>query len=174
MPLYIVLYKFTEEGRKNIKATVRRATQVERENARRGFRVVGTWWTTGQYDLVSVVNAPSEAAMMGGLYNIAEAGNVSSETLRAYSSGEMRKALSSAGPSSAAPARKRAARRRPARKAAARKRIARKTGARKRPARKAAARKRPARKAAARKRPVARRRPARKTARRRTAVRRRR
>jgi len=153
MPLYIVLYKFTEEGRKNIKATVRRATQVERENTRRGFRVVGTWWTTGQYDLVSVVNAPSEAAMMGGLYNIAEAGNVFSETLRAFSPGEMRSALRSAGPSTAT-ARKRPARRRPARKAAGRRRTARKATTRKRPARKAAARKRPARKAAARKRPA--------------------
>src|SRR3989304_6873251 len=93
MPTYIVLYKFTEEGRKNIKETVRRAEQTRAENTRRGFRMIGTWWTQGQYDLVAVVNAPNEAAMMGGLYNVAEAGNVSSETLRAFTETEMRGVL---------------------------------------------------------------------------------
>lgn len=89
MPTYVVLYKFTEQGRKEIKDTVRRAAQTRRENRQRGFRVIGTWWTQGQYDLVAVVEAPSEEAMMAGLFNIAEAGNVTSETLRAFTQREM-------------------------------------------------------------------------------------
>ena len=93
MPTYVVLYRFTDEGLKTIKDTVKRAREIRAENEKRGFKVVGTYWTQGQYDLVSVVEAPSEDAMLAGLFNIAQAGNVHSETLRAYTDAEMEKAL---------------------------------------------------------------------------------
>ena len=47
MPTYVVLYRFTEQGRSNIKGTVRRAAQIRKENERRGFKVIGSWWTQG-------------------------------------------------------------------------------------------------------------------------------
>jgi len=94
VPTYVVLYRFTEQGRKKIKSTVRRAAQIRRENQRRGFNVIGTYWTEGHYDLVSIVDAPNEQAMLSGLFNIAQAGNVSSETLRAHTDREMQRALS--------------------------------------------------------------------------------
>jgi len=102
MPTYVVLYRFTDQGRKRIKDTVKRAAQVRKENERRGFTVVGTWWTQGQYDIVAVLEAPSEEAMVSGLFNIAETGNVSSETLRAYTDKEMERILAGG----AAPARR--------------------------------------------------------------------
>lgn len=139
MPSYIVLYKFTEKGRRSIKGTVRRAAQVRRANERRGFRVVGTYWTQGQYDLISIVEAPTEAAMLSGLFNIAEAGNVTSETLRAYTDREMQRALQGGS------TRRRTARRR----TTARKSTARKT-TRKSTARKSTARKTARRRSAAR------------------------
>jgi uncharacterized protein with GYD domain len=96
MPRYVVLYRFTDEGLKHIKDTVNRAQEVRRMNESRGFKVIGTYWTQGHYDLVSIVEAPSEEAMNAGLFNIAEAGNVHSETLRAFDEAEMSKALSQA------------------------------------------------------------------------------
>lgn len=93
MPTYVVLYRFTDQGLKNIKDTVRRAREVRAENEKRGFKVIGTYWTQGQYDIVSIVEAPSEDAMLSGLFNIAETGNVHSETLRAHSESEMERAL---------------------------------------------------------------------------------
>ena len=95
MPAYVVLYRFTDEGRKNIKSTVKRAQEVRRENEKRGFKVLGHYWTQGRYDLVTIVEAPNEEAMMGGLFSIAEAGNVSSETLRAFTDEEMTGVLGS-------------------------------------------------------------------------------
>ena len=89
MPHYIVLYRFTDQGRKNVKETVKRAAEVRKRNEERGFKVLGHYWTTGRYDLVTVVDAPSEEAMAAGLMGIAEAGNVSSETLRAFTDAEM-------------------------------------------------------------------------------------
>ncbi len=93
MPTYVVLYRFTDQGLKNIKGTVRRAREVRAENEKRGFKVLGIYWTQGRYDLVAVMDAPSEDAMTAGLFNVAEAGNVHSETLRAFTEEEMEKAL---------------------------------------------------------------------------------
>ncbi len=93
MPRYVVLYKFTDQGLKNIKNTVKRAQEVRRANEARGFKVIGTYWTQGHYDVVSIVEAPDEESMNAGLFNIAEAGNVHSETLRAFDDAEMQRAL---------------------------------------------------------------------------------
>ena len=97
MPAYVVLYKFTDQGRRNIKGTVQRAQEIMRENEERGFKIIGYYWTQGQYDLVAVVEAPSEEAMMGGLFSIAEAGNAVSETMRAFTAEEMQRILEGAG-----------------------------------------------------------------------------
>lgn len=96
MPRYVVLYRFTDEGLKHIKDTVKRAQEVRKANEARGFKIIGTYWTQGQYDLVSIVEAPDEESMLAGLFNIAEAGNVHSETLRAFDEAEMTRALAKA------------------------------------------------------------------------------
>jgi uncharacterized protein with GYD domain len=96
MPRYVVLYNFTDQGLKNIKDTVSRAAEVRKANESRGFKVIGTYWTQGEYDIVSIVEAPDEESMLAGLFNIAETGNVHSTTLRAFDESEMAKALSRA------------------------------------------------------------------------------
>jgi len=96
VPNYVVLYRFTQQGRKNVKDTVKRAAEVRKQNEARGFKVLGHYWTQGRYDLVAVVDAPSEDAMVAGLFGIAETGNVSSETLRAYTTEEMQRILAQA------------------------------------------------------------------------------
>ena len=93
MPNYVVLYRFTEQGRKSVKESVRRAAEVRKQNEARGFKVLGHYWTQGRYDLVAVVDAPSDEAMVAGLFGIAEAGNVASESMRAYTAEEMQKLL---------------------------------------------------------------------------------
>ena len=117
MPRYVVLYKFTDQGLKKIKDTVSRAAAVREANEARGFKVIGTYWTEGHYDIVSIIESPDEASMTSGLFNIAQAGNVHSETLRAYNEAEMKNAL--AKPAAKRPARRlTASSRRPARRSA--------------------------------------------------------
>jgi uncharacterized protein with GYD domain len=91
MATYVVLYKFTEQGRKNIKDTVKRNEEINRDAEAHGFKIHGYYWTQGQYDLVTVVEAPSEEAMMSGLFSIAETGNTVSETMRAFTADEMQR-----------------------------------------------------------------------------------
>ena len=96
MSAYVVLYRFTDEGRKDIKGTVQRAAEVRKMNEDRGFKVIGHYWTQGRFDLVTIVDAPTEDAMMAGLFSIAQAGNVHSETMRAFTDEEMARILAQA------------------------------------------------------------------------------
>jgi len=93
MPNYIVLYRFTAQGRKNVKESVKRAAEVRKQNEARGFKVLGHYWTQGRYDLVAIVDAPNDDAMVAGLFGIAETGNVASESMRAFTAEEMQKLL---------------------------------------------------------------------------------
>ena len=89
MPRYVVLYRFTAEGAKNIRDTVQRARQTREQTEKRGFKIQTLLWTQGPYDLVSIIDAPSEEAMMGAMANVVAAGNVSSTTMRAFDDKEM-------------------------------------------------------------------------------------
>lgn len=93
MVRYVVLYRFTEQGRKHVKDTIHRADEIRSLNETAGFSVVGMYYTQGQYDVVAIVEAPSEEAMLTGLFAIAEEGNVTSETLRAFSPEEVQRAV---------------------------------------------------------------------------------
>lgn len=89
MPAYISLYKFTEQGLHNVKDTVKR-TQAAKEAAKAaGVRVIGVWWTLGEYDLVAIAEAPDDETGTRFLLAQAMLGNVKSATLRAFSEEEM-------------------------------------------------------------------------------------
>ena len=93
MPGYVVLYRFTDRGREQFKDAVHRAREIRELNETAGFKILGHYWTMGRYDLVVILEAPSEEAMLTGLVSISEAGNVTSETLRAFTDEEMQRAI---------------------------------------------------------------------------------
>ena len=93
MPTYVVLYRFTDQGIRDVKARIHGTKESQAESERRGFKIHGLYWTQGRYDLVAVVEAPDEQAMMAGLFNIASAGNARSETLRAFTTAEIESAM---------------------------------------------------------------------------------
>jgi uncharacterized protein with GYD domain len=115
MATYVVLYKFTADGAKSIRDSVKRAGRTRQENARRGFKIMDIYWTQGPYDMVAVVDAPSEEAMMGAMMNVVSAGNVSSTTMRAFDAPAMSRILAtvpSLDEDDAAPAKKSAPKKR--------------------------------------------------------------
>ena len=76
-----------------MKRTVERAARLRRESEARGFTHLGQfwrqYWTQGKYDLVTVIDAPSDEALMAWLFEVSEAGNVTTESMRAFTDGEM-------------------------------------------------------------------------------------
>ena len=89
MPTYVVLYNFTSDGAKNIRESVKRAGRIRQRNAAAGFKIRDVFWTQGAYDMVAIVEAPTEETMMGAMLNVVSAGNVSSMTMRAFDATEM-------------------------------------------------------------------------------------
>ena len=93
MATYVVLYTFTPEGAKGIRDSVKQANRRRQANARIGFQIREVFWLQGGYDMLAIVEAPSEEAMMGAMMNIVSAGNVTSMTMRAFDAMEMSRIL---------------------------------------------------------------------------------
>lgn len=98
MPTYAVLYKYTPEGARTIRSTVKRAGRIRQANARAGFTIRDVFWTQGPYDMLAIVDAPSEEAMMGAMLNVVGAGNVTATTMRAFDAVEMGRILAISEP----------------------------------------------------------------------------
>jgi uncharacterized protein with GYD domain len=90
MATYIVLMKFTDQGARAVKDTVKRAQAAEQAAKGYGVTFKSLHWTQGQYDLVAVIEAANEAAATTWSLILASQGNISSQTLRAFNADEMK------------------------------------------------------------------------------------
>ena len=54
-----------------------------------GATVKEVYWTIGQYDVATIVDAPDDASMTAFLLSVAALGNVRTQSLRAFSADEM-------------------------------------------------------------------------------------
>jgi uncharacterized protein with GYD domain len=93
MATYVTLYNFTEQGSRNVKDTVKRAEAVKQAAAQAGVTIKEVYWLQGKYDVLVVSESPDETAAMALAVNTAKAGNVSGQTLRAFTATEMEKIL---------------------------------------------------------------------------------
>ncbi len=93
MPTYVTLANFTEKGLHDIKDTVKRAEAFKATAASHGVNVREFLWTQGAYDMVCVIEAPDDTAMSALMLNALKNGNVSGQTLRAFTPSEMEKIL---------------------------------------------------------------------------------
>ncbi len=93
MPTCVHLFNFTEQGLRNIKDTVKRAEAVKKAGSEIGITFKEIIWTQGQYDMIVISEAPDETAANAFLLNMLKAGNLRSQTLRAFTAAEMEKIL---------------------------------------------------------------------------------
>ena len=89
MATFIVLGNWTEQGAKDFAGSPARAKANEEAAAAMGGRIVATYWTLGQYDFVTIVEAPDDAAATAGMLVLGAAGNVRTVTMRAFVQAEM-------------------------------------------------------------------------------------
>ena len=93
MATYVTLYNYTDQGIRGVKDTVKRAEAVKQAAAQAGVTIKEVYWLQGKYDLLVVSESPDETAAMALAVNTAKAGNVSGQTLRAFTATEMEKIL---------------------------------------------------------------------------------
>ena len=97
MPRYVVLIDWTEQGVRGFKETVDRYEAANSQLEALGVRFTDTYWTLGNHDIVSIVDAPDDEALAAGLLAVAGAGNIRTTTLRAFSADEMRSVIGRVG-----------------------------------------------------------------------------
>jgi uncharacterized protein with GYD domain len=93
MPTYVLLVDWTPQGVQAVEQTVERLNQGSQMAETFGCKVEHVWWTQGGHDMVSVITAPDEQAMVAFTLALVRLGNLRTTTLRAWSIDEMREIL---------------------------------------------------------------------------------
>ena len=93
MAVFIMLTKLTSNGVRTIKDNPGRVQEVNREVEQLGVKVLNQWATLGEYDFVSVLEAPDEKAMAKVSVELGSRGTTSNETMAAIPAEDFTKAL---------------------------------------------------------------------------------
>ena len=89
MPTYITLNNFTHQGIANVKDTTKRAEAFKNLAKQLGCTVKEIYWTQGQYDNVTILDAPDEATATALAMSVGRLGNIRTNTLRAFTAAEL-------------------------------------------------------------------------------------
>ena len=88
MPTYIVLYKLTDQGIRNIKEAPQRIEEGIKALEAAGGKVIGFYSVMGEYDYVSIGEAPNDETAVALALAIGSQGNVRTTTLKAFTKEE--------------------------------------------------------------------------------------
>jgi uncharacterized protein with GYD domain len=88
MPTYVSLLRFTEQGVKAIKDHPKRRAAAAKVIAGMGGKLVHSYLTMGRYDIVAIIEAPDDETAAKFALITGSNGNVSTETLRAFTETE--------------------------------------------------------------------------------------
>lgn len=94
MSSYLVLWNWTEEGIRNFKDSPKRVEAFKQLVEKHGGKVVQFWYTMGKYDGATLVEAPSDEALMKIALGVGSLGNIRTTTLKAWTPSEAAKAFS--------------------------------------------------------------------------------
>ncbi len=89
MTTYVSLINWTEQGIKNFRDSTQRAQDFSRLVESAGGRVRELLWTVGEYDIVCIAELPDDEAGVAALLQVGSAGNIRSNTMRAFDAQEM-------------------------------------------------------------------------------------
>jgi uncharacterized protein with GYD domain len=85
---YISLLRYTQQGITSIKQGPGRIEAARKAYREQGAELKAVYLVMGRYDFVALVEAPDEATAAKAALALGSKGNVSSETLRAFTEDE--------------------------------------------------------------------------------------
>ena len=88
MSTYIALAKFTDQGLKGVKETVKRAESAREMASKYGVQMKDIYWTLGEYDIVILLDAQDDASLTAFNLALSSMGNVKFQTLKAFNRDE--------------------------------------------------------------------------------------
>lgn len=90
MPTYILLLKWTQQGRKEVKQGPSRLDAARRAFEPSGLKIKEFYMLMGKYDCLSVLEAPDDVTLAKAILSITSQGNIMTETCRAFPESEYR------------------------------------------------------------------------------------
>jgi uncharacterized protein with GYD domain len=93
MPTYVMLTNLTSDGVRTLKNNPGRVAEVNKEVEQIGAKVLAQYATLGQYDFVTIVEAPDEQTMAKVSVELGSRGTMTSQTLAAMPADELSGAL---------------------------------------------------------------------------------
>jgi uncharacterized protein with GYD domain len=94
MPIYILLSRLSQQGVQTLKSNPDRLREVNKDVEELGCRVLHQWATLGEFDFISVVEAPDTATIARVSVGLGARGSTKIETLPALEIDELLQALS--------------------------------------------------------------------------------
>jgi uncharacterized protein with GYD domain len=91
MPHFVTLIRYTQQGMTKIKESPTRLDAVKKAAGKAGGKIHGWYLTMGQYDAVSISEFPNDEAAAKFTLSDSALGNVTTETLKAFTEDEYRK-----------------------------------------------------------------------------------
>ncbi|MDP9189656.1 MAG: GYD domain-containing protein [Actinomycetota bacterium] len=93
MPTYVMLTNLTPEGVQTLKNNPNRVQEVNKEVEQLGVTVKEQWATLGQYDFITIIEAPDDRTMAKVSVELGSRGTMTSQTMAAMPSEDLAKAL---------------------------------------------------------------------------------
>ncbi len=95
MPTYVLLSNFTDQGIRNIKEAPQRLKAARKAVEAAGGKFSQHYLTMGQYDLVTIIEAPSDEAFATFALALGSQGNVRTTSLKAFTEEEFGRIVAS-------------------------------------------------------------------------------
>jgi uncharacterized protein with GYD domain len=85
---YIILINWTGQGIGKINESPDRYNSFKALVEKAGGKLIGGYYTLGEYDVVIIIEAPNDEAVMSLMLKVGSAGNVKTKTLKAFTAEE--------------------------------------------------------------------------------------
>jgi uncharacterized protein with GYD domain len=93
MTRYLALINFTDQGARNVKESIQRASSFGKSVEAAGGKLLSLYWSVGEADGCVMFEAPDEKSGAALLIALAKDGNVRTRTLTLYDTGEFQQVL---------------------------------------------------------------------------------
>lgn len=90
MPTFISYVNWTDQGIRNVKDAPDRAEAARAALKKLGAEIKDVYLTSGQYDLLVIVDAPDAEAMTKFALAVGQQGNIRTTTVRGFTEDEFR------------------------------------------------------------------------------------
>ena len=90
MATFILLVNFTDQGMRAAQDSPKRADTFKAMATKAGVFVKDLYWTLGQYDAVTIVEAPDHMTATALALSLGKLGNIRTQTLPAFSAADMK------------------------------------------------------------------------------------